>query len=320
LPSRHDASGRLTYRQRVRRQAADSLAAQGLNEVVGWSFASPELARRLRVTDHRAVELLNPMSSAEAQLRTSLIGSLLDAAARNRARGATTLRLFEIGTVYLPTDQRLPREPKHVAALLAGPVRPATWRDQTPPEVDFFAAKGALRGLLDRLRAQWTVQNGAEPFLHPGRSASVLVDDQKVGWLGEIHPLVLSEWGLAGTVAAFEVDLDAVTDRLTAVATYQEETSFPSVREDLAVIVPETVSARQVIETIKRAGEPLLQYLEVFDAYRDAERIGPGNVSLALHLEFRARDRTLTDEEVAELRQAITQALARELDGRVRDA
>jgi phenylalanyl-tRNA synthetase beta chain len=148
----------------------------------------------------------------------------------------------------------------------------------------------------------------------------VLIDNQQVGWVGEIHPLVLGDWNLTGTVAGFELDLDAVTDRLKGVATYQEETSFPSVREDLAVIVPETVSAQQVVDTIRQAGHTLLRNVDVFDAYRDPERIGRGNVSLALHLEFRARDRTLTDEEVAQRRRAITQALAEKLAGRVRDA
>jgi phenylalanyl-tRNA synthetase beta chain len=320
LPSRHGASGRLTVRQRLRRQAADALAAQGLDEVVGWSFAAPDLAHRLRIQDHRAVELLNPMSSAEAELRTTLLGSLLDVAARNRARGARALSLFELGAVYLPGDQKLPYEPHHVAALLGGPTTPPTWRQQAPPEADFFAAKGVLQGLLDRLRASWSVERSQQPFLHPGRAAAVKVAGSEVGWVGEIHPLVLAEWNLSGTVAAFEIDLDATSERLPRTASYEDLTSFPSVREDLAVIVPETVSAKQVVDAIRRAGEPLLKMVEVFDAYRDRERIGQGNVSLALHLEFRAPDRTLTDEEVAERRRNIGEALQEQLGGRVREA
>jgi phenylalanyl-tRNA synthetase beta chain len=141
-----------------------------------------------------------------------------------------------------------------------------------------------------------------------------------VGWVGEIHPLVLAEWDLSGTVAGFELDLDATSERLPGTARYEDLTSFPSVREDLAVIVPETVSAKQVVDTIRRAGEPLLKLVEVFDAYRDRERIGQDNVSLALHLEFRAPERTLTDEEVAERRRKIGEALQEQLGGKVREA
>ncbi len=320
LPSRHGASGRLTRRQRIRRQAADALVAQGLHEVLGWSFTSPELATRLGLKDHRAVELLNPMSSSEAELRTTLLGSLLDIAARNRARGAQALRLFEMGAVYLPGAERLPDEPHHIAALISGPVRSPSWREQAPAQADFYAAKGVMQALLARLRAPWMVERGEQPFLHPGRAAAVNAAGTGIGWIGEIHPLVLAQWELSGTVAAFELDLDALVKRLPGAARYEDVTSFPSVREDLAVIVPDTVEAAAVVETVRAAGAPLLQEVEVFDAYRDPERIGEGNVSLALHMEFRALDRTLTDEEVAERRRAIGEALGQALGGRVRDA
>ena len=133
LPSRHGAAGRLTVAQRQRRAAADALTAQGLDEIVGWSFVGAELAQRLRFGDREAVELENPMSADQSQLRTTLLGSLLEAARRNRSHGASVLRLFEAGAVYLPAGEgELPREPHHVAALLTGRVRRPTWRDPDP--------------------------------------------------------------------------------------------------------------------------------------------------------------------------------------------
>ncbi len=199
LPSRHGASGRLTPRQRLRRRAADALTAHGLHEIVGWSFTGPGLADRLRLgAEHplrRTVELANPLSSDLSVLRTTLLGSLLDVAAHNRARGASTLRLFEAGAVYLPTpDAGLPSEPYHIGVILAGAARPASWRSGAPPAVDFFAAKGVLAGLLDTLRVRWTVSRSTEPFLHPGRSAQIEVGGDAVGWIGEIHPLIAEEW------------------------------------------------------------------------------------------------------------------------------
>jgi phenylalanyl-tRNA synthetase beta chain len=317
LPSRHGVSGRLTGRQRLRRRAADALNAQGLHEVVGWSLTGPELPERLRVPDQPAVELENPISAEHSRLRTTLLGSLLDVARHNRAHGTEALRLFEAGAVYLPDGEHgLPREPHHVAALLAGAIRPPTWREPDPRAADFFAAKGVLQGLLESLRAAWGVEPATQPFLHPGRAAAILVSGQPVGWLGETHPEVAAEWDLGGTVAGFEVDLDAVPEPPTAM--YSDVTSFPEIREDLAVVVGEEVSAAQVHDVVRRAGAPLLAAAAVFDVYRDAGRLGEGNVSLALRLSYRAPDRTLRDEEVAERREAIVAALARELGARIR--
>jgi phenylalanyl-tRNA synthetase beta chain len=323
LPSRHGASGRLTARQRLRRRAADALTAQGLHEIVGWSFTSPEVGDRLRLSaEHplrRMVELANPLSSDLSVLRTTLLGSLLDVASHNRARGASTLRLFEAGAVYLTDgEERLPREPYHVGAVLSGAALAPSWRDGAPPTVDFFAAKGVLAGVLDTLRIPWTVTRATESFLHPGRSARIEAAGEPVGWVGEIHPLVAAEWDLRDTVAGFELDLDAVLEPPTPL--YREVSGFPDVREDLAVVVSENVGAAQAIEVIRTAGGPLLRDAEVFDVYRDPEKLGEGNVSLALRLTYSALDRTLTDEDVAERRDAIANALQEQLGGRIRAA
>jgi phenylalanyl-tRNA synthetase beta chain len=321
LPSRHGAWGRLTARQKLRRRAADALAAQGLDEVVGWSFAHPDLGDRLRLRPddplRRAVALANPLSADQSVLRTTLLGSLLDVARHNRARGAGNLRLFEAGAVYLPTEPgQLPREPYHVGALLIGTVRPRSWRDGHPPAVDFFAAKGVLQGLMDGLRADWRVKPGQEPFLHPGRAARIVIGGKEAGWIGEVHPLVAAQWDLRDTVAALELDLDAVPEPATTL--YREVTGFPDVREDIAVIVPDTVTAADLVGLVRRAAGPLLAEVDVFDVYRDPERLGEGNVSLALRLSYRAADRTLTDEEVAERRETIAKDVAGELGGRIR--
>jgi phenylalanyl-tRNA synthetase beta chain len=323
LPSRHGASGRLTEVQRLRRQASDTLTAQGLHEIVGWSFEGPQVAARLRIGERPTVELQNPMSSEQAQLRTTLLGSLLDVAQRNRSRGATQIRLFETGAVYLPGDDPRPAEPYHVAALLSGPVRPATWRDPEPREADFFAAKGVLQGLLDTLRVPWSLDadDQLEPFLHPGRAARLLIDGSPAGWIGELHPQVAAEWDWTAPLGAFELDLDIAAGLAAArVEQYSTLITYPEVREDLAVVVSDAVTAGQVLAVVRQAGRPLLTDAGVFDVYRDAERIGAGNVSLALRLQFGAADRTLTDEEVAAKRAKIAKALAEQLNGRVRDS
>jgi phenylalanyl-tRNA synthetase beta chain len=309
--------GRLTARQRLRRRASDALAAQGLHEIVGWSFVGPDLAQRLRLSDRDCVKLENPMSSDQSELRTTLLGSLLEVARRNRAQGAGAIRLFEAGAVYLPqSGHALPREPYHLGGLLLGPARPATWREDDPPGVDFFTAKGVLQGLLDGLRVSWHVHRGAEPFLHPGRAATVVAGDSPVGWAGELHPLVAAAWELPDTVAAFEIDLDALPEPASPL--YEDLIGFPEVREDMAVILADRVSAADVLAEVTHAGRPLLADARVFDVYRDADKIGAGNVSLALRLSYRAADRTLTDAEVAAQRESIVRALEEKLGGRIR--
>ncbi len=323
LPSRHGAHGQLTPRQKLRRRAGDLLCAQGLHEVVGWSFTSPEVSDRLRLSPEdplrETVALTNPLSTEQSLLRTTLLGSLLDVARRNRSRGLASVRLFEAGAVYLPDrDALLPREPYYVGAVLTGPARAPSWRDGQVRPVDFFAIKGVLAGLLDTLRVPWTLVHASEPFLHPGRSARILADGEPAGWVGEIHPLVAAQWDLDDTVAAFELDLDTVPVPVTPL--YREVSAFPDVREDLAVVVPEHVSADELIDAVRGAGRPLLADIEVFDVYRDPVKLGEGNKSLALRLTYRAADRTLTDEEVAERREAIAAAVERVLGGRIRAA
>ncbi|MHB8656800.1 MAG: phenylalanine--tRNA ligase subunit beta [Solirubrobacteraceae bacterium] len=321
LPSRRSAFGRLTSGQRLRRAVSDALAGQGLLEVVGWSFVGPELTEKLRLSDVQSVELANPLSGDQSRLRTTLLGSLLDVAQRNRARGATALALFEAGAVYLPhRGGELPREPYHVAALLSGPARRASWRESAPAAApaDFFVAMGVLQGLLERLRMPWSVRAQSRPYLHPGRAAAVEAAGSTVGLIGELHPQVAAEWDLDGTVAVFELNLDAFPE--PAIPLYTDLTSFPEVREDLAVIVAQNVTAAAVLEAVTRAGAPLLADAEVFDRYNDEEKLGAGNISLALRLTYRASERTLTDAEVARQREAISAALVQELGGRVRDA
>ena len=323
LPSRHGASGRLTARQRLRRKAVDALAGLGLHEIVGWSFVAPDLPDRLRIgaedqARHQPVVLKNPMSSEQSRLRAELLGSLLDAARRNRAHGVQSLALFEAGAVYLPSGAELPTEPHHLAALLSGPVRPPTWREQHPQQADFFAIKGVLTALLRTLRVPFELEPSNERFLAPGRSAAIAAIGEPIGWIGELHPLVAAEWELDGPVAVFELDLDLVTDMASEVKLFAERTSFPEVREDLAVIVSDEISAAQVLAVVNQVGRPLLTAADVFDVYRDAARIGEGHVSLALRLSFAAPDRTLTDEDVAGKRSEIANALETQLQGRIR--
>jgi phenylalanyl-tRNA synthetase beta chain len=325
LPASGHAVGRLTPAQQLKRLAADTLAGAGLHEAIGWSWSAPELADRLRLpaddARRRALAVENPMSAEHALMRTTLLGSLLDVARRNVTHGTADVAVFESGAVYRPVDgSALPAEPHTVGVLLTGAVRPASWREPAPPVADFFAAKGMLAALLGALRVDWSVTPSRppnEPFLHPGRAAAVVVAGAPVGWLGELHPAIAAEWEIASAVAAFEIDLDAVIAAVPGPVAYEDYTSFPEVRQDLAVVVPQTVAAAQLVAAVRDAGGPLLASVDVFDVYKGTQ-IADDEVSLALRLAFRSPERTLTDDEVAERRAAIESALAEQLGGRIR--
>ncbi len=324
LPASGHAVGRLTPAQRLRRLAADTLAGAGLHEAIGWSWSAPELADRLRLPadDPRrhALAVENPMSAEHALMRTTLLGSLLDVARRNVTHGTPDVAIFESGAVYRPdltAPGSLPAEPHTIGVLLTGAVRAPSWREPSPAAADFFAAKGVLARLLDALRVDWTVIEGSQPFLHPGRAAAVVVAGSPVGWLGELHPAIAGEWEIATAVAAFEIDLDAVIEAVPGPVRYADYTSFPEVRQDLAVVVPQSVASAEVVAAVRAAGGPLLAAADVFDVYRGAQ-IGDDEVSLALRLAFRSPERTLTDDEVAERRAAIEAALAEQFGGRIR--
>ncbi len=199
---------------------------------------------------------------------------------------------------------------------MAGPLTPRSWRSGGEA-ADFFALKGVLEGLAARLGVALAFEHANEPFLHPGRSAKVLVDGTDAGWIGELHPLVCRQWDLDSAVG-FETALSMLVDAASAgEETFEDVTAFPAVLQDLAVVVPDDVPAAQVRGAVLAGGGELLRAAEVFDLY-DGEQLGEDRKSLALRLEFRAPDRTLTDEEVAIRRESIATELS-EIGGSLRE-
>ncbi len=322
LPAVAERVGGLSREQVLRRRAEDVLRDLGFDQIVGWSFTDSGEAARLRIPDEdpraEPVLLANPLSEEQSEMRTTLLGSLLDVAARNLARDAERVALFESGQAYLRLEavgegplagifsgeRPAPfAEPHRLGCLAVGPLVEQSWRGNGDP-ADFFALKGALEALAGQLGIALGFEAAPEPFLHPGRSAAVLITDVPVGWLGEIHPLVCREWDIPAA-AGFEIATAALVEAATVgEELYEDVTTHPSVQQDLAVVVPVEVTAVAVRDAVLEGGGELLRSAEVFDLY-EGEQLGEGRKSLALRLEFRAADRTLTDEEVAGLRGSI---------------
>ena len=325
LPARERAVGRLTPSQRLRRRLEDALRDRGLHEIVAYSFTRPEALGALGLGDVPPLRLANPLSEDQSVMRPLLLPGLLDAARHNAAHGMGELRLFESAHVYrasgsLDAPEGSPAgavpamERHHVGAVLTQ-ATPGTWRGQATG-ADFYAAKGLLEGVLGALGVDWWVEAGERPFLHPGRAATLLAgDERKLGWIGELHPLVARAWDIEGA-AAFELDADLLAEIAPGAARFTDVTSFPAVLQDIAVVVPQHVAAAAVEAAVRAGGGELLRSTRVFDVYQ-GEQLEEGTKSLALRLEFRAPDRTLTEDEVAGLRGRIEEELAG-IEGRLR--
>ena len=329
LPRSPGRVGRLSREQSLWRRAEDAMRDMGFDQVLNLSLTDPGQPQRLGIPEGapgcRPIATRNPLSAEHSALRTSLLGSLLDSATYNLARGAGRVALFESGRAYLrermsfagedPMGARFAGdrpppafEPLRIACLATGTLRGPGWRDGGVP-ADFFAVKGAVEGLSAQLAAELSVEPTEQPFLHPGRAAWVTLGGRRAGWLGEIHPLVLRRWEIEGPAAGFEIDLaELFAASAAGQESYEDVTTHPSVFQDLAVVVDEGVPAAEVESAVQTGGGELLRSARVFDLYT-GEQVGGGHKSLALRLEFSAPDRTLTDEEVAERRAAIATAL-----------
>ncbi|MGH2912919.1 MAG: phenylalanine--tRNA ligase subunit beta, partial [Solirubrobacteraceae bacterium] len=350
LPARRGAYGQLSPEQRLRRRAVDALVGRGLYEAVGWTFAPPGLYDRLRLPEgderRRGPTLENPLSEDQSTLRTMLLGSLLDVASHNSARGMGDVRIFEVGSCFVLGGESAPTgdgdhataakgaralgdtgvvEHRSLGVLLSGCVTSPTWDVPDPPKADLFAVKAILEALGAALRVKVECRAtdrrsegspiGRQPFLHPGRAATVLCEGEEIGWLGELHPLVARGWGIEGA-AAMELSLDRLIAQACGQNLYRDVISYPGLRQDLAVVLPDDVPAARATELVRAAAGDLLDAVEVFDVYTGAQ-VGEGKRSLALSLSFRAPDRTLTDADVVPLRERIVQALE-ELGGELR--
>jgi phenylalanyl-tRNA synthetase beta chain len=263
--------------------------------------------------DVAPVRVANPPSAEAPLLRTSLLPSLLDAAARNLRRGARSVSIFEVGHVFglgEPVDER-----EHLAFVLSGQVGEGLHAEDRP--YDVLDAKGIVEALLDGVDVHWGLEPGAERPFHPARSGTIVVEDRRPGVLGELHPAEAARRDLAGRVAIAELDVEALGIRAAVIPGYRDVPRFPPVRRDLAFIVRDDVPAGAVQEQLEAAAGDHLDRALLFDVFA-GPGLPEGHRSLAFSLEFRARDRTLTDEEIGPAIQAIVDRLRDALDAELR--
>ncbi len=318
VPRPAGTSGGLTRAQQERRLVRHALTGIGASEAFTSSLVSPTDLERSGFASDDAVVLENPLRAEESCLRTAVLPGLLRAVGYNASHGLADVALFELGHVFGPPSEAtapLPDEREHVACLLAGTLRRQPHEADRP--VDVHDATAALAAVLDVLEiADVAIVAGPGPGLHPARSAAVMVDSLAVGWVGEVDPDVAARLGLAHVVG-FECDLDRLLVAGRRSRQFQPVSVFPASSIDLAFVVDDRVPAASVEGALRTGGGSLVESIALFDTFR-SDALGAGNVSLAFSIRFRAPDRTLTDHDVAALRQGAIDAAVATTGARLR--
>ncbi|MGB6116057.1 MAG: phenylalanine--tRNA ligase subunit beta [Comamonas sp.] len=321
--------GRITPRlraesERSRYAARRELAALGYQETVNFSFVEERWEHELAGND-APIRLLNPIASQMSVMRSSLLGSLMQALKFNLDRKAARVRIFEVGRVYRrdasvrDTDATVQgyAQPVHIAALAYGAAAPLQWGEKERP-VDFFDIKGDVQALLAPL--QPTFEAAEHPAMHPGRCARVLLQGRAIGHVGELHPRWRQSWNLPHAPMLFELDFDAVLKR--PVPAFTSVARLQHVERDIAIVVAESVTHQQIMKAAQGTSD-LLRSCVLFDVFRpqttgSSAGIAVGEKSVALRLTLESGNTTLTDVDIDTAVRQVLQALAQHTGARLR--
>ncbi|MEK9199065.1 phenylalanine--tRNA ligase subunit beta [Ureibacillus sp. FSL E2-3493] len=309
LPEGNEQVGGLTPYQAKRRIVRNVLEGAGLYQAITYSLTSDELAQKFALKTEDTTKLLMPMSEERSTLRQSLIPHLVEAASYNVARKADSVALYEIGSVFLgQTEEQLPYEEEHIAFVLTGKWVDHTWQGEKL-NVDFFVAKGIIEslfeklGLTDRLSFSRTTVDG----LHPGQTAAIYLDGEKIGLIGGLHPTERKQYDLKETYVA-ELNLKAILAATVEDLVYAPVPRFPAMTRDIALELDRSKPAGEIVEIIRQAGTKLLKEVKVFDVY-EGEKMEAGKKSVAFSLTYFDPERTLTDDEVVNAHNKVLKAL-----------
>ena len=314
LPLMRSSGGTSDSRSIWERKLRSLLSGEGMSEVINLPFATTMLNRRfpgLYSESCAAVGVLNPLSKEDAEMRHSLIPGLLENLRLNLAHKAPSLHAYHLGKVFSMTTAGEIVERQSIGGLLRGPRARfgLRLRDQNP--IDFLQCKGLVEAILDmfHLRDQVTWSAADASFLHPGKSAKLLLTETPLGYFGEAHPNIAQQLELP-QFFLFELDFEKLLEYAPRRITISALPRFPAVERDVALVVDRDFASQHVIRWIKDLGEVLIEHVEVFDQY-----VGPpvpeGKKSLAYKISYRAGDRTLTDAEINELHQDLLERLGK---------
>ena len=309
-----------TKRAEFSRIASNYCIDAGFSESVLLSFiGEKEQASFATALKKDALSLQNPLSQEQAQMPVSLLPALLQVASRNKRRQEPDLKLFSLQRVYEKAKKNTVKESLHLTGLVVGRKNKADWSSGSSM-ADFFDLKGLFEGLCERAGidlAAFRFVSETYDFLHPGKSACIFHGNSKIGFLGQLSPVLSAELEL-GDVFVFELDVDAFTQIFAAVKkTYHAYSKYPFIERDLSLLLDESISAEKVEQLIRKEGQKLLTHYFLFDLYK-GKGIPAGKKSIACTLRYASSEKTLTDNEVEELHQRVVKSLSEKLNAVLR--
>lgn len=302
-------SGSVNATELLGTKIAQFFSARGYNETINYSFIDPALQSVL-YPDQQAMTLLNPISPELSQMRLGMWPGLIAAMIHNIHRQQPAVKLFERGVIFEFIQGQLQESPC-IAGLLTGETGGMNWLE-TARKLDFYDAKGELQALFNSLKLI-NIQfiNAQHPALHPGKSAQIEMNGQKLGWCGVLHPRVANELDVADDVVLFEFKLESIV--APAPVRYQAISKFPSIRRDLSLLVDKSIPASDIEKLVRQViNADWLKSLDIFDVY-SGESIPQGKKSLAVALILQDTHRTLVDVEINHGISAIIKKLDQEL-------
>ncbi|HTH95662.1 MAG TPA: phenylalanine--tRNA ligase subunit beta [Rhodocyclaceae bacterium] len=281
--------------RRMPMQVRRLVAERDYQEVVNFSFVETAWEKDFAGND-TPIALANPIASQMSVMRTTLIGGLVNTLVFNLKRRTNRVRVFELGRCFWRDATGTPvtgfAQPLRIAALVAGPVEPEQWGIKTR-NVDFFDAKGDVEALFPGRDLRF--EKAVHPALHPGRSAAILLDGQKIGVIGELHPEWTQKYELNSAPVVFELELSALLD--VAMPAYASVSRFPVVERDLAFVVAQDAVLQDLLDVLKKAAAAQVKHLDLFDVYQ-GKGLDEGQKSLAFRVVMQDTDKTLEDAEV----------------------
>ena len=292
--------------------ARRQLVARDYLEAINYAFVDANLLATWQLTDG-GVALANPLSAELGVMRTRLLPGLVAALGRNAARQQSRVRLFEIGKTFAASNDA-PIETRRIAAVACGDTASEQW-GVGARKLDFHDLKGDLDSLAALSNATLEYRVSTQPFAHPGRSADVYRDGACIGWIGQLHPRLQQALDLDADVYGFELEFESLQAR--ALPRASALSKYPSVRRDLAFVVPESVSWDDMRATVRRAAGEALRDLRLFDRYA-GKGVENGFKSLAMALILQDESRTLIDRDVEGVVANVVAALKSEHDAVIR--
>ena len=319
LPVTAATPSELTKKQKLVRQSRNYLEAAGLTQNISYVLTTEENATGFTREEGEPIRLSWPMSEDRSTLRMNLLASLLENATYNVARKNTDIQFYEIGKIFLPNEETaLPTESEQVAGILTGNIIEKDWQ-QEAVQVDFYHVKVILEAYSEAIGVSNAIRyeaNSEISWMHPGRTADIILNDAIIGYVGQLNPGVSSKYDLKETYV-FEFNLDAILDVNKTIVTQQPIPKYPGTSRDLAILVAESVTHEQITTIIESKAGKHLTDVQLFDIYQ-GKGIEDGMKSLAYSLSFLNPSATLVDEEVTTTVEAVKAVLISELNATIR--